>query len=51
MDVGYVDVYGAWMHRVRHGTPLGSMIIPGMDHPNEVGYKVIAEELMRILGS
>jgi acyl-CoA thioesterase I len=48
MDVGFVDVYRAWMHRVRQGTPLGSMIITGMDHPNEAGYKVIAEELMRI---
>ena len=48
MDVGFVDVYGAWMHRVRQGTPLGSMIIPWMDHPNEAGYKVIAEELMKL---
>lgn len=47
MDVGFVDVYRAWMGLVRQGTPLGSMIIPGIDHPNEAGYKVIAEELMR----
>jgi lysophospholipase L1-like esterase len=48
MDVGFVDVYGAWMDRVRQGTPLSSMIISGMDHPNEAGYKVIAEELMKL---
>jgi acyl-CoA thioesterase-1 len=48
MDVGYVDVYGAWMRRVRAGTPLGSLILPGLDHPNEAGYKIIAEELMRL---
>ena len=48
MDVGFVDVYGAWMERVRAGTPLGSMIIPGLDHPNEAGYRIIAEELMKL---
>jgi acyl-CoA thioesterase I len=48
MDVGFVDVYGAWMRRVRAGTPLGSLILPGLDHPNEAGYKIIAEELMRL---
>ena len=47
MDVGFVDVYGAWMQRVRQGTPLGSLILPGLDHPNEAGYMIIAEELMR----
>lgn len=48
MDVGFVDVYEAWMERVRAGTPLGSMIIPGLDHPNEAGYMIIAEELMKL---
>jgi lysophospholipase L1-like esterase len=48
MDVGFVDVYGAWMERVRAGTPLGSLIIPGLDHPNEAGYRIIAEELMKL---
>lgn len=48
MDVGFVDVYGAWMDRVKAGTPLGSLIIPGLDHPNEAGYKIIAEELMKL---
>ena len=48
MDVGFVDVYGAWMRRVQAGTPLGSLILPGLDHPNEAGYKIIAEELMRL---
>lgn len=48
MDVGFVNVYGAWMQRVRQGTPLGSMILSGLDHPNEAGYRVIAEELMKL---
>jgi acyl-CoA thioesterase-1 len=48
MDAGFVDVYGAWMKRVRQGTPLGSLILPCLDHPNEAGYRIIAEELMRL---
>jgi hypothetical protein len=36
------------MERVRAGTPLGSLIIPGLDHPNEAGYRIIAEELMKL---
>ncbi len=47
MGVGFVDVYGAWMRRVAEGVPLDSLILPGLDHPNEAGYKIIAEELMR----
>ena len=47
MGVGFVDVYGAWMRRVGEGTPLESLILPGLDHPNELGYRIIAEELMR----
>jgi lysophospholipase L1-like esterase len=48
MDAGFVDVYGAWMRHVLVGTPLGSLILPGLDHPNEAGYRIIAEELMRL---
>ena len=47
-EVGFVDVYRAWMERVRAGTPLGSLIIPGLDHPNDEGYRIIAEELMKL---
>ena len=46
-DVGFVDVYAAWMDLVNQGTPLGSFILAGLDHPNEAGYKVIAETLMK----
>jgi acyl-CoA thioesterase I len=46
MDAGFVDVYGAWMLRVQAGTPLSSLILSGLDHPNEAGYRIIAEELM-----
>ena len=49
MNVGFVDVYGAWMKRVRAGMPLDSLILPGLDHPNEAGYKIIAEELMSLI--
>ena len=48
MNVGFVDVYGAWMKRVRAGMPLDSLILPGLDHPNEAGYKIIAEELISL---
>ncbi|RQW77073.1 MAG: SGNH/GDSL hydrolase family protein, partial [Methanothrix sp.] len=48
MDVGFVDVFGAWMERVNQGTPLSSLILSGLDHPNESGYRIIAEELMKL---
>ena len=32
--------------QVQQGTPLSSLILPGLDHPNEAGYRIIAEELM-----
>jgi lysophospholipase L1-like esterase len=47
MGLGFVDVYGAWMRKVAEGVPLESLILSGLDHPNELGYKIIAEELMR----
>lgn len=47
LGVGFVDVYRAWMDRAERGTPLNSLIIPGLDHPNEAGYKIIADELMK----
>jgi acyl-CoA thioesterase I len=46
MDTGFVDVYMAWMRRVREGTSLSSLILPGLDHPNEAGYRIMAKELM-----
>lgn len=48
MDVGFVDVYGAWMERLEQGTLLGSLILAGLDHPSETGYRIIAEELMKL---
>ena len=48
MDVGFVDVYGGWMKHVYAGTPLSSLILSGLDHPNEAGYRIIAEELMKL---
>lgn len=48
MDVGFVNVFAAWMKVVNAGTPLTSLILSGLDHPNEAGYRIIAEELMRL---
>jgi acyl-CoA thioesterase-1 len=46
METGFVDVYGAWMRRIDQGISLSSLILSGLDHPNEEGYKIIAEEIM-----
>jgi lysophospholipase L1-like esterase len=48
MDVGFVNVFAAWMKVVNAGTSLSSLILSGLDHPNEAGYRIIAEELMRL---
>lgn len=47
LDVGFVDVYRAWMDQIDQGTPLSSLILSGLDHPNEEGYKIMAEELIK----
>lgn len=46
MEIGFVDVYEAWKKRIKEGIPLSKLILPGLDHPDEAGYKIIAEELM-----
>ncbi|MCJ7445675.1 MAG: GDSL-type esterase/lipase family protein [Methanotrichaceae archaeon] len=46
MEIGFVDVYKAWKKRIKDGIPLSKLILPRLDHPNEAGYKIIAEELM-----
>jgi len=48
MSVGFVDVFGAWMRRIGQGVSLSSLILPGLDHPNEDGYRIIAEEMMAL---
>jgi len=48
MGLGYVDVYGAWMECAEAGVPLESLILSGLDHPNEAGYRIIAEALMKL---
>jgi len=48
MNVGFLDVYEAWIKRTQQGILLSSLILPGLDHPNEEGYKIIAEELMKL---
>jgi len=47
MKIGFVDVYMAWMGNIKRGVPLSTLILPGLDHPNEAGYRIIAEELMK----
>jgi lysophospholipase L1-like esterase len=48
METGLVDVYMAFMDRVRQGVSLSSLLLPGLDHPSEEGYRIIAEELMKL---
>jgi acyl-CoA thioesterase-1 len=48
MMTGFVDVYRGFMERVREGVPLSSLLLPGLDHPNEEGYRIIAQELMKL---
>jgi lysophospholipase L1-like esterase len=48
METGFVDVYRAFMDRVREGVPLSALMLPGLDHPSEEGYRIIAEELMKL---
>jgi acyl-CoA thioesterase I len=47
MKIGFVDVYMAWMERIKEGISLSTLILSGLDHPNEAGYKIIAEALMK----
>jgi acyl-CoA thioesterase-1 len=48
MNVGFLNVCETWIKRTQQGIPLSSLILPGLDHPNEEGYKIIAEELMKL---
>lgn len=46
-DSGFVDVYAAWKKRLAsQKASLSAFILEGLDHPNEDGYRMVAEELM-----
>lgn len=42
-QVGFVDIHRIWHQKLREGTDLSSLLIPGLDHPNEEGYKIFAK--------
>ena len=46
MNVRFLNIYEAWIKRIQEGASNSSLILPGLDHPNEEGYKIIAEEIM-----
>jgi acyl-CoA thioesterase-1 len=47
MNIVFVDVHKAWMRHINKGIPLSALILQGLDHPNEDGYRIIAEEIMK----
>ncbi len=47
--VTFIDVHRYWHQKVREGLELSSLLIPGLDHPNEEGYKYFAKIIMEVL--
>ncbi|GAB4431426.1 MAG: hypothetical protein OHK0040_00720 [bacterium] len=47
-QVGFVDVHRIWHQKLREGTDLSSLLIPGLDHPNEEGYKIFAKAVAEL---
>jgi acyl-CoA thioesterase-1 len=41
--VAFVDIHRVWHQKLREGVQLLSLLIPGLDHPNEEGYKIFAK--------
>lgn len=41
--IAFVDIHRYWHQKLREGLDLGSLLIPGLDHPNEEGYKLFAK--------
>ncbi len=48
MNVGFVDIYAIWLSKINQGMSIDSLILPGLDHPSEAGYKIMAEALMEL---
>ncbi len=46
--VVFVDIHRIWQQKLREGKDLASFLIPGLDHPNEEGYKIFAKALAEL---
>lgn len=42
-QVVFIDIHRIWGQKLREGVELSSLLIPGLDHPNEEGYKIFAK--------
>lgn len=42
LKLPYADVHLAWRQRRREGKSLETLVLPGLDHPNEDGYALFA---------
>lgn len=43
--VVFVDIHRIWQQKLREGKDLSNFLIPGLDHPNEEGYKIFAKAI------
>lgn len=46
--IAFVDIHRYWHQKIREGVELMSLLIPGLDHPNEEGYKLFAKIISEI---
>ncbi|MCX7770300.1 MAG: SGNH/GDSL hydrolase family protein [Proteobacteria bacterium] len=46
--VAFVDIHRIWQQKLRSGVDLSSLLIPGLDHPNEEGYKIFAKAISEL---
>lgn len=47
--VAFVDIHRHWHQKIREGVELTSLLIPGLDHPNEEGYKLFSKIILDTL--
>lgn len=47
--VPFLDIHRIWHHKLREGVDLSSLLITGLDHPNEEGYKIFAKAVADLL--
>jgi len=47
-QVAFIDVHRLWHQKLREGLDLSSLLISGLDHPNEEGYKIFAKAIADI---
>lgn len=48
-QVAFIDIHRIWHQKLREGVDLSSLLISGLDHPNEEGYKIFAKAIADIL--